>query len=194
MIAQGYAERCGDGLAGLALSGTSGPSLELADSGAALQGAVDAGMGDEVLEMLGPFNEQFEPARTPFDWLSRDPAEVDAYIADPLCGDEHRLTYGYVAGLMTMLASAMEPEQIELLPKHLPVLLVTGDRDPVSANGVGVREFEKRLRAAGLDVTAHYYPEARHELLNETNRDEVQEDIITWLNRSVSSTGEGVTT
>ena len=65
----------------------------------------------------------------------------------------------------------------------IPVLLLTGDRDPVSENGAQVRELERRLRDAGLDVTARYYAGARHEVFNETNRDEVHRDLVEWLDR-----------
>jgi alpha-beta hydrolase superfamily lysophospholipase len=75
----------------------------------------------------------------------------------------------------------MEPAGIARVPKELPVLLLTGDADPVSDGAEQVRELEKRLRAAGLDVTAKYYSGARHEVLNETNRDEVHRDLLTWL-------------
>ena len=71
--------------------------------------------------------------------------------------------------------------------QHLPVLLLAGDADPVSENGVHVRVLEKRLRDAGLAVTSHYYAGARHEVLNETNRDEVHADLLTWLSTIVTN-------
>ena len=83
--------------------------------------------------------------------------------------------------MLETLATAMEPEGIARIPKHLPVLLLTGEADPVSNGGAAVRELEHHLRDAGLEVTAKYYPEARHEVLNETNRDEVHRDLLAWL-------------
>jgi alpha-beta hydrolase superfamily lysophospholipase len=138
-------------------------------------------MGDEPVEILAGFNGAFEPARTPFDWLSRDPAEVDLYIADPMCGASHPMTYGFLAAFITGALDASEPSGIANIPKSLPILLLTGECDPASQMAVGVREVEKRLRDAGLNVDAIYYPDARHEILNETNRDEVHADLVRWL-------------
>jgi alpha-beta hydrolase superfamily lysophospholipase len=179
MIAQAYVSRYGDGLAGYVLSGCPGPVEGANEVIAAMEAAAEGGMGDEPIDMLGPFNEPFEPARTGYDWLSRDETEVDAYIADPLCGDDLPLTYAYVAAII-QLTAAMEPDAIAAQPR-LPVLMVTGEMDAASAMAAQARELEKRLRDAGLDVTAKYYPEARHEVLNEINRNEVTADIVSWL-------------
>src|ERR1051325_787245 len=160
------------GLAGYVLSGCPGPMEGRAETEAAIQGAIDAGMGDEPIDLLGQFNDAFSPPRTTFDWLSRDEDEVDKYIADPFCGHNHPLTYAFVQALFTLTAPAMEPDAIARIPK-VPVLLITGEKDPAAGMGANARELEKRLRDAGLDVTGHYYADARHELLNETNRDEV---------------------
>ena len=165
------------------LSGTMGPAEGTEEFVAGMRAAVEAGMADEPLDALAGYNASDEPTRTSYDWLSRDEDEVDKYIADPLCGDDNPLTYGYVAVLLETIAEVMEPDAIERIPKHVPVLLLTGDRDPVSENGAQVRELERRLRDAGLDVTARYYEGARHEVLNETNRDEVHRDLVEWLDR-----------
>ncbi len=186
LFVQAYVERGGGDLAGYVLSGCMGPLAEGTEEMVdALAEAVEAGMGDETMDVLGPFNEPFEPSRTPYDWLSRDEAEVDAYIADPLCGDDLPLTYGYVAAMLSLIRSAMSPEGVARTPSGLAVLLVTGAMDPVSAMGDQVRVLEEGLRGAGAEVTAIYYPEARHEVLNETNRDEVTADIIGWINTIV---------
>jgi alpha-beta hydrolase superfamily lysophospholipase len=192
LIAQAYVARHGEDLTGYVLSGCPGPMDNAAEMVAGMQAAVAGGMADDPLDMLGPFNEPFEPARTKFDWLSRDPAEVDAYIADPLCGDGLPLTFGFVAELLSLSLPAMEPEGIAAVPA-IPVLLITGEMDPVSAMAAQVRVLEKRLRDAGLAVTAHYYPGARHEVLNEINRDEVHADVIRWLHaRTGTSTPPSV--
>lgn len=142
-----------------------------------LQGAVDAGMGDDPMDALSANNEPFEPARTPFDWLSRDPDEVDAYLADPYCGDAHPLSYGYFAGIAGVLAPAMG----RLDAIGCPVFVIAGDRDPAAGMGAHPKALVDVLRAAGVDATLRLYPEARHELLNETNRDEVTADLVAWL-------------
>ena len=180
MIAQAYVQRFGDGLAGYVLSGCPGPNPEVDAMKAGLQAAVDAGQGDAPLGgMLSAFNEAFDH-RTGYEWLSRDASEVDAYVADPYCGDNHPLTAGFFNDLLGFSAPAMEPAGIATIPS-IPVLMITGEMDPAAGMGASARELEKRLRDAGLDVTAHYYPEARHELLNETNRDEVTADVVAWL-------------
>ncbi len=180
MILQAYVQRHHD-FAGFVLSGSSGPSPQLAEMASGLAAMVEAGAGDEPLDALAAFNEPFQPARTPYDWLSRDEAEVDAYIADPYCGDDHPMTTGFVAGLLGLLERVSHPAAWSEIDEGTPVLLVTGESDPVSEGGETVRALETAYREAGLDVTAHYYPDARHEVLNETNRDQVTDDIRTWI-------------
>ncbi len=186
LIAQAYVEERQDDLAGLVLSGTMGPPPpEMAEAATAVEGAVAAGMGDEPIDLLAMNNAPFEPARTRFDWLSRDPAEVDAYINDPFCGDNHPLTFSYALGVLGVARTIAEAPGIAKMPKDLPILLITGESDTVSNFAAQVRELETRLRDADLDVVAHYYPEARHEVLNETNRDAVHADVVAWLDRVV---------
>src|SRR5439155_1929956 len=177
----------GDRLDGLVLSGSAGAMEGLADTISALEGLVAQGASDQPAPIFGPLNAPFEPARTPFDWLSRDPAEVDKYVADPMCGDDAPLTIGFVLDMMRNAATAWDQANEARIPKDLPVLLITGEADPVSQGGRTVRELEARYQAAGIkDVTGLYYPDARHELLNETNRDTVQEDVVGWLDRVTS--------
>jgi alpha-beta hydrolase superfamily lysophospholipase len=181
LVAQAYAQRFGDELAALVLSGSAGANDDLGEMAAMIRGAVEGGMADEPMPMLSAMNEGFEPARTPYDWLSRDPAEVDAYIADPMCGDDAPATFGFIAAMMDTAVAAMQPDAIAKIPDRLPVLLVTGERDVASSDAANVRELEARLRAAGVEVDARYYADARHELLNELNRDEVTADVLGWL-------------
>ena len=180
VLAQAFAATRTHQLAGYVLSGplgvTDGPN-ELADN---IQQAID-GLAEQPLD-LGEFNGPFEPGRTRFDWLSRDPAEVDRYIADPLCGEGNPLTLGYIAEVLALIDAGADPSTLSSMPR-IPVLLVAGEMDPAGAMTANVRVLEGRLRQGGLDVTAIYYPEARHEVLNETNRDEVTADIIAWLAR-----------
>jgi alpha-beta hydrolase superfamily lysophospholipase len=183
MLAQAFAERHGGELAGLALSGSGGVAEGLADMAAGMRGMADGGMADEPVPILPMFNAAFEPARTEFDWLSRDEAEVDAYLADPFCGENAQMTFGFVADLMELVADTMSPEGLDRLPAELPVLLLTGERDPASNMAENVHILEEQLRARGLDVEARYYPDARHEVLNETNRAEVTTDLVTWIAR-----------
>ena len=186
IIALASAERNGADLVGLALSGPVGVAPHLADSVTALEEAVAAGAGDHALDALGAFNESFEPARTRYDWLSRDPAEVDAYIADPLSGDEMPLTAAYAAGVFALAVRAATTDAVAALPDGLPVLLLSGELDPVGgSDAVQVTALARLFTERGLPVEQHVYPEARHEVFNEINRDEVVGDLLGWLEKRV---------
>ncbi|PRY49664.1 alpha-beta hydrolase superfamily lysophospholipase [Geodermatophilus tzadiensis] len=181
-VALASAARDGAGLTGLVLSGPLGTAPGLAASVPGLEAAVAAGSGEEPMAVLGAFNASFEPARTPYDWLSRDPAEVDAYLADPLCGDDVPPTYGYGAGMFALVARSASPESLDRLPAGLPVLVLCGSRDPVGGDEAEhVTALADLLRDRGLMVELHVYPGARHEVFNETNRDEVTADLLAWL-------------
>jgi alpha-beta hydrolase superfamily lysophospholipase len=181
IVALAAAERDGGELAGLVLSGPVGVAPHLAESVAVLEASTAAGAGDVPLDALGAFNQPFEPARTPYDWLSRDPAEVDAYLADPYCGDRVPLTTGYAAGVFGLAARSATAEAVAALPDGLPVLLLAGQRDPVGGVDAGqVTALADLLRARGLPVELRIYPDARHEVFNETNRDEVTGDLLDW--------------
>jgi alpha-beta hydrolase superfamily lysophospholipase len=132
-----------------------------------------------LLDALGfaAFNKPFAPARTPFDWLSRDAAEVDRYVADPLCGFGPSVQLW--VDLLDGLAEIARPALQARIPKRLPIYVFSGSRDPVGGN---LKQLLAAYAAAGLErVTARIYPEGRHEMLNETNRDEVTRDLIAWL-------------
>jgi alpha-beta hydrolase superfamily lysophospholipase len=134
---------------------------------------------------LTALNKPFEPARTPFDWLSRDPAIVDAYVADPLCG--FKLD---PASLMSMGMSAMrmaEPRELARIRKELPIYIFAGDADPLNGKLELLKPLAARYRAAGIrDVVERYYPDARHEVLNETNREQVMSDLVAWSDRALA--------
>jgi len=151
---------------------------EAASLGPVLQAFGDAGVRDQPVDnLLGNNNAPFEPARTSFDWLSRDGDEVDRYIADPMCGDDNPLTYGYLIDLFDVVAPARD----QLASIRCPVLVIAGDHDPAAAMGVHATTLAHVLEAQGVDVDVALYEGARHELLNEINRDQVTTDIIGWL-------------
>jgi alpha-beta hydrolase superfamily lysophospholipase len=186
VIALAAAEKHGPALAGLVLSGALGVNDDLAQTVSALEAAVDAGMAEEPLD-LGTFNQAFEPARTRYDWLSRDTGEVDAYIADPLSGDDMPLTYAYAAGVFGLSVRAASPEGVGRLPENLPVLLLSGERDPVGGEAAAfVTALGRLMEKRGLPVERRIYPDARHEVFNETNRDEVVADLTRWLEQRIA--------
>ena len=133
---------------------------------------------------FGSFNQAFKPNRTAFDWLSRDPAEVDQYIADPLCG--FICTTQLWCDLLTGLQQITPVRNLAQIDSALPLLVIGGDRDPVS-QGKRLVDLANALRAAGLkEVELKLYPEARHELFNESNRDEVTTHLRDWLERALT--------
>jgi alpha-beta hydrolase superfamily lysophospholipase len=157
----------------VALSGTA--SIDLLEPALDLDAPMDLGM----------FNAAFEPARTPFDWLTRDEHQVDLYIDDPQCG------FGLdIAGGRDMFVAARQlalPERVATMRADLPVYVTVGDMDPVNGGLALVQALVGRYQAAGLgDVTLKSYAGARHEVFNETNRDEVFSDLIDWLAKALA--------
>jgi alpha-beta hydrolase superfamily lysophospholipase len=185
-LSRGYAAQYGSELAGLVLSGTAGDAGPLGKVGvlvastqARLRGHTHtSGMMNKLT--FGPYNAAFKPTRTDFDWLSRDNAEVDKYINDPDCG--FVFSAGGFADLLRGLAQVNDDRTVSLVPKDLPIHLTSGDKDPVGANGKGVQQAADQFKRLGVrDVTVTLWPDARHEILNETNRDEVTADVVAWL-------------
>lgn len=131
---------------------------------------------------LGAYNNSFRPNRTPADWISRDEGVVDDYMADPLC--RVTPTVGMFHAMMTGLTYIGKVDNVKRMDKGTPIALFSGDADPVGGMGKGVEKVYRLLKAGGCaDVTMKLYPGARHEILNETNRMEVWEDIRAWLDR-----------
>jgi len=168
---QYYLVKHSDLLAGAVLSGTT--ALDLL--GAALQGGFK----------LEDMNAALPDVRTPFDWLSRDPAQVDAYIADPLCG--FTVTAEGMGTMFAGLAGLAPAAMQSRIRPELPIYLFTGDQDPVSNKAQWFYPLVERYREAGLrDVSCHVFGGARHETLNETNRDEVFAVLLAWIARVVA--------
>jgi alpha-beta hydrolase superfamily lysophospholipase len=128
---------------------------------------------------LAAFNAGFEH-RTGYEWLSRDDAEVDAYVADPWCGWE--VPDDVIPSLFAPAARLADPALLAGIRRDLPLLIASGDADPLAGGGALIELLGQRYRDAGIaDMTVKLYPAARHEILNETNRDEVTADIVAWL-------------
>ena len=132
------------------------------------------------------FNKPFNPKPTRFEWLSRDRAEVDKYAADPLCGFD--CTTDLWVGVLDLLRDIALPERQARVPKKLPVYVFSGAEDPAGERGKSVQQLVDALKRAGLtDVTHRFYEGARHETLNETNRDEVTAELLKWIGSRVAT-------
>ncbi|MEQ9520334.1 MAG: alpha/beta fold hydrolase [Parvibaculum sp.] len=156
---------------------------------AALSGttAVDimaAAVADPNTNVFEAMNQAFAPTRTESDWLSRDETEVDLYIADPLCG--FTVTDASTVGLAEAGIAFSRPEAMGNVRPDLPLYIFSGDKDPVGLNGELVTLVASRFRDAGVkELELKLYRDARHEVLNETNRDEVTADFIAWVTRAL---------
>ncbi|MCE5235215.1 MAG: lysophospholipase [Clostridiaceae bacterium] len=127
---------------------------------------------------FGAYNKAFAPNRTEFDWLSRDNEQVDRYVADENCG--FVFTAGGFKDLFEGISEIGAKDWAARVPKK-PILIISGEKDPVGGNGKGVKEIAASLADTGHDVTLKLYPNCRHELLNETNAGEVRGDILNFI-------------
>ena len=129
---------------------------------------------------FGSYCKKIPNPRTPFDWLSRDPAQVDKYIADPLCGFVARVSL--YRDMMNGIKIITDQKNIDKMSKDQPIYFMSGEDDPVGDYGEGVkRAYQAFLRAGLHDVTLRLYPGGRHEMLNEINKEDVYQDILRWL-------------
>jgi alpha-beta hydrolase superfamily lysophospholipase len=163
MFAQAYLYDHSTLLDALILSGTSGPGPRLA----------------------GSFNDAFPNPRTDYDWLSRDNAEVDKYVADPFCGIQ--FDSASQASLGQLRESSKRLQAPGKVGRNLPVYIFVGDKDPIHDNLTRLTPLVDAYVHGGLNVDFKVYPGGRHEMLNEINRAEVVADLIAWLDRTVSS-------
>lgn len=168
------------------LMGTGWQSGAALTGGLALSGALarrDPAATNATVNALafGAYNKMFKPNRTGFDWLSADPENVDDYMADPLCG--HDATVGLFHEMLRGIRFNQRPANLRKMDMDTPVLLISGQDDPVGAMGAGVRRTYQEFRRAGVkDCTLKLYPALRHELLNEKeHRPAVYQNIWSWM-------------
>lgn len=135
---------------------------------------------------FGSYNKHFEPARTTKDWLSKDTAIVDKYVADERCNFIFTLNAYY--NMFTGISRLYDKKLLSQMPKDLPVFFVAGEEDPVGDYGKGVLKAADMVKKAGMkNVSVKLYPADRHEILNETDREQVYEDLYRWLEKSINS-------
>jgi alpha-beta hydrolase superfamily lysophospholipase len=185
-LTQSYLSKYGENITAAALSASNGPPGFVGKVAQLIIRIEKLRLGKEGHSALmaamtfKAFNKKFKPNRTEFDWLSRDIAEVDKYIADPLCGFECSVaTWQSMLDALTIIAS---DETLNKRDKAKPIYIISGTDDPVGENSKGVKRLLTTYERHGFkNITNRFYPSARHELFNETDRDEVTSDFITWV-------------
>lgn len=183
----------GDELDGVVLAGTSGGEI-LEKLGLGIAKSIAAVKGEKFRSeklnklLFGLSNEMIPNRRTDFDWVTRDEKIVDKYVADTKCN--FIFTASGFIDLIKLLEQVSDPLWAHLVPKSLPVLIASGDADPVGNYGKGVLRVYESLRAVGCTASLRLYEGARHEILNEINRDEVYADILEWLEKILADKGD----
>jgi alpha-beta hydrolase superfamily lysophospholipase len=185
---------------GLILSGTAAGAGFLGKIGRFIASVTALIMGkrhpSRLMDALsfGDFNKSFKPNRTKFDWLSKDHTAVDKYIEDPYCGSI--FSAQFFKDMLKLIEQANSTSKAQSVSnKEMPVLLISGDNDPVGDFGKGVKKVRDMYREAGFtDVEMILYPEGRHEMLNETNKSEVYTDLIDRLERKTQAMQENTPT
>ena len=191
LLSRSYIARFGDGLKGVVLSGTTA-STGLLGLVAVLLAKIECKIkGRKVPSkfldsmVFGAFNKPYKPARTDFDWLSRDNEQVDLYVNDPYCGGV--FTAGFFLDFFSGLSEMFKTQNTKKIPKELPMYIFSGELDPVGGKkGTMVKKTFEIYKNAGIkDIEIKLYPEARHEMLNEINKEDVYNDVIQWFNKKL---------
>lgn len=190
-LARSYAGRTGYDYEAFIFSGTAGKNIAIPIAKLIARNAIRSGEGllpNRQLDQLsfGSYNKAFSPSRTEFDWLSRDKALVDKYVEDPLCGFTFT-SYGFY-DLFCGMQEISNLNWAKRVPNR-PIFLLSGEQDPVGNNGKGVKQVARWLSKSGHTVCMKLYPEGRHEMLNELNREEVYGDVLLFI-ETVAANGE----
>ncbi|MBP5193527.1 MAG: lysophospholipase [Clostridia bacterium] len=189
-LSQAYIERNGENIAGVILSGSA-----YMNTGAVAFGRIVASLQQAILGgkkpanliaklSFGAYDKQFKSENQPFAWLTRDVEAVHKYLADEFCGGAFTMSIGFQKSFFYGLKTVYTEEALESIPKTLPILVSSGSEDPVGGNGKLVTKLYDCYKAHGIsDLTIKLYPEARHEILNEINKDEVYADFLAFIQR-----------
>lgn len=190
-IMRNYMYRYGTGIDGAIVMGTGHQPrglLRVSRGLAAIQGFI---LGDDHVSSFinklafGAYNKRIKPLKTPFDWLSRDDTKVRKYMEDPYCGFTFAVN-GFKA-LFKLIWKLTDDENLEQMPLDLPVLMVSGEEDPVGNYGAAVKQVYESYVSLGMkDVTLRLYRDDRHEILNELDRETVYEDIYKWTEEHIT--------
>lgn len=185
-----YLARYGEGLAGAIIMGTGSQPTVMLNVGKGLSSLIASFKGwnyrSKFIDNLafGAYNKRFEPSRTSRDWLTKDADIVDAYIANPQC--TFMFTVNGYYNLFYSIKDCQNKKNIDRIPKDLPVFFVAGNDDPVGNFGKGVVKACDGFKKAGIsDVALKLYKDDRHEILNETDRETVFDDILKWIQSKI---------
>lgn len=183
-VVQRFAQLYGKKINGIILSGSGKQNTLALNFGIAYANLVCKLKGDKHRSkslhklVFGPYNKAFKPNRTDLDWLNRDEKEVDKYIDDPFCGGI--FSASFYRDFFRCLKNINQ--NFELIPKDLPVFIISGSMDPVGAYGKGINKLFNTLKQQNIkSIDYKLYNDARHEIFLEINKDEVMNDCIEWL-------------
>ena len=181
-----YIEDHGEGLSGAIVMGTGYQQAAALNAAIGLSSFLQKTRGGHYRSRminnmaLGSCNSSFEPARTKNDWLTKDEAIVDAYEANPL--NQFMFTVNGYCNMFRGMRYAEDQKNLDRIPKGLPILVVSGENDPVGDFGKGPALVAESFRSTGIrDVTLKLYPGDRHEILNELDRETVDRDLLQWI-------------
>jgi alpha-beta hydrolase superfamily lysophospholipase len=189
-ILRNYMCRYGSGISGAVIMGTGMPPMTVIRVGKIIAGVERLFFGDKHVSRLldrlcfKKYNKCIEHPATEMDWLSRNVENVEWYIKDPMCG--FIFTVNGFRTMFELLARTHRKQELRKIPKDMPILIMSGEEDPVGDYGKGVRRTFDSMKEAGVvDITIKVYAKDRHELLNETDRTAVMQDIYDWLKDTV---------
>ena len=192
LLSREYVTKYGDDLEALILSGTAAFMKGLGSFGLVSTKFLSKLNGkhrsNEILKNLffNQFNKKFKPNRTKVDWISSDEKQVDKFEADPLRIEDFSLSV--FRDILKGSKKINLPLTFENTPKNLPIFIFSGDKDPVGEMGKGVKKVAKSYKKAGVhDLTLKLYKGGRHEMLNEVNKEEVEQDLLKWLNERIEA-------
>lgn len=189
-ILRNYLCRYGSGISGAVIMGTGMQPAALVKVSGAVAAVQKVFCGSRHVSKFidrsafGSYNKKIENPRTSVDWLTKDAGKVDQYIADPLCG--FTFTVNGFATLSELISRIQKKKNLEKVPKELPIFMVSGTDDPVGGYGEGVHRAYESLKAVGIqDIRLKLYDTDRHELLNETDKAVVMQDIYDWVRNTI---------
>jgi alpha-beta hydrolase superfamily lysophospholipase len=192
LLSRKYVIKYGDDLNALILSGTASFMKGLGTVGLVSANIISTFRGrnkkNKFLKSISfsEFNKAFKPNRTELDWISTDEHQVDLFEADP-----YRIADFSLSVFIDIIKGSKEINKqtsFDATPKNLPIYIFSGDKDPVGEMGKGIKRVVRQYNKAGInDLTLKLYKGGRHEMLNETNKEEVERDVISWLNRRIET-------